>query len=68
MIRVTVCREHGLALMAAARGCGCSTEAEQVGFLADCRPPERGSLRALEPLQAENESAARRRRSRRNSG
>jgi hypothetical protein len=34
-IRVTICREHGLALLAAARGCGCSSEVEQLGFLAD---------------------------------
>lgn len=35
MIRVTICREHGLALLAAARGCCCGTEQEQLGFLAD---------------------------------
>lgn len=36
MIRVTLCREHGLALLAAARGCcGSADEQQQLGFLAD---------------------------------
>jgi hypothetical protein len=34
-IQVTICREHGLALLVAARGCGASTEVEQLRFLAD---------------------------------
>jgi hypothetical protein len=35
MTTVTLCREHGLALLAAARGCGSRSEPEQLNFLAD---------------------------------
>ena len=35
MIQVMVCREHGLQLLAAARGCGSTDEQQQLGFLAD---------------------------------
>jgi hypothetical protein len=35
MIRVTLCTECGLKLIAAARGCGSTDEQEQIGFLCD---------------------------------
>jgi hypothetical protein len=33
---VTLCKTHFFALCAAAQGCGCCTEADAMGFLADC--------------------------------